>query len=401
MKIFSYLNSPGILAFLMISILTLGVTNKAYAFSCPSNKVEQAGLCYDPPRSNYTCSGISCSENCPGGYSPSTDNFCHYTAGGTTYTEKMYGKKHDSTPHKCGVGYYENCRTDYHMDVCGICSFKGKWDVERTTYTRTAGFSPDAAAAFQSIGTTAANTWKKTLKGAEATYNTVLSEINAVMDAAELEAFRIAGDIAIDKEKKFLGQLNSNLQKLQQNPDAVNIMKRLVINSATKDFGSQSQADMLYIGEQLGLIQGRANSIITDQPHAAWGIYASVSAGYYAGANQTIGMVANTYKDNGQPYGIAGLFSTAGSLSIVKSPPAPSMGIFWQPNGIDSLKGGFVGLNLSTPKLTSMPTEIGLQWSISQGMEGASAAIPGFYLGYGSGYNVELSLQGGYDYIEK
>ena len=398
MKIFSYLNSLGMLALLMTSVLTLGFTNEAYALNCPSNKVPQAGLCYDPPQANYTCSGISCAENCPSGYSSSTNNFCHYTAGRTTYTEKSYGKKHDSTPRKCGALYYANCSTNYYMDVCGICSLHVAWDVTRKTYTRSAGINPDVSAAFNNIGSTAMNTWQKSLTGSEAAYNSVQSEMKAVIDAAQLEIFRVAGNAAIDKQKTFLLQLSTNFQKLQQDPDAVNIMKRLVINSATKNFGPQSQADMLYIGEKLGLIQGRSNSIISNQPHAAWGIYGSAGLAYYAGAEQTIGMVANTYKDNGQPYGIGGLFSTGGSLGFDES-QSMQIGIFWQPNGIDAVKGGFVGLKLGYND--GLAHEIGLQWAISQGMKGASAGIPGFYLAYGTGMGLGATLKGGYSYLAK
>ena len=399
MKIFSYLNSLGILALLMTSVLTLGFTNEAYALSCPNSRVPQAGLCYDPPQANYTCSGISCAENCPSGYSPSTNNFCHYTAGSTTYTEKPYGKKHDSTPRKCGAFYYANCRKEYYMNACGICSFGGKWDVTRKTYTRSAGINPDVSAAFNNIGSTAINTWQKSLTGAEAAYNSVQSEMNAVIDAAQLEIFRVAGNAAIDKQKTFLLQLTTNFQKLQQDPDAVNIMKRLVIRSATKDFGPHSQAEMLYIGEKLGLVQGRANSIITNQPHAAWGIEGSAGLSYYAGAEQTIGMVANTYKDNGQPYGIGGIFSTGGLLGFDEGGGPIQMGIFWQPNGIDAVKGGFVGLKLGYNE--GMAHEIGLQWAISQGMKGASAGIPGFYLAYGTGMGLGATLKGGYSYLAK
>jgi hypothetical protein len=398
MKIFSYLNSLGMLALLMTSVLTLGFTNEAYALSCPNSRVPQAGLCYDPPQANHTCSGISCAENCPSGYSPSTNNFCHYTAGGTTYTEKPYTKKNSSHPRKCGALYYSNCRKEYYMNACGICSFGGKWDVTRHTYTRSAGVNPDVSAAFNDIGSTATKTWQQSLTGAEAAYNTVQSEINAVIDAAQLEIFRVAGNAAIDKQKDFLLQLSANFEKLQQDPDAVNIMKRLVIRSANKDFGPDSQAEMLSIGEKLGLIQGRSNSIITNQPHAAWGIYGGAGAAYYAGAEQTIGMVANTYKDNGQPYGIGGVFSTGGLLGIDDA-IGQQVGIFWQPNGIDSVKGGFVGLKLAAD--AGMGGEIGLQWAISQGMKGASAAIPGFYLAYGSGMSLGVALKGGYSYLAK
>ena len=315
------------------------------------------------------------------------------------YTEAPYTKKSNSHPRKCGAFYYSNCRKEYYMNACGICSFGGKWDVTRHTYTRSAGINPDVSAAFNNIGSTAINTWQQSLTGAEAAYNSVQSEINAVIDAAQLEIFRIAGNAAIDKQKTFLLQLSANFQKLQQDPDAVNIMKRLVIRSANKDFGSQGQADMLYIGEKLGLIQGRSNSIISNQPHAAWGIYGGIDiTAYAAGVEQTVGMVANTYKDNGQPYGIGGLFSTGGSLGFDES-PSMQIGIFWQPNGIDAVKGGFVGLKLGYNE--GMAHEIGLQWAISQGMKDASAGIPGFYLAYGTGMGLGATLKGGYSYLAK
>ena len=118
---------------------------------CSGGKNNEAGLCYDPPRSGYGCTATTCSENCPSGYSSSGALTCHYTGGGTTYTKKSHARPIDGCQRsrfQCAGLCYDreddgqHCRTNYAMDACGICSYKGKWDVTRHTYSRAAGTVP-------------------------------------------------------------------------------------------------------------------------------------------------------------------------------------------------------------------------------------------------------------------
>ena len=118
---------------------------------CSNGKNNEGGLCYDPPRSGYGCTATTCSENCPSGYSSSGVATCHYTGGGTTYTKKSHARPINGCQHsrfQCAALCYDreddgqHCRTNYAMDACGICSYQGKWDVTRRTYSRAAGTVP-------------------------------------------------------------------------------------------------------------------------------------------------------------------------------------------------------------------------------------------------------------------
>ena len=118
---------------------------------CPAGKVNQNGLCYDPPRDGYGCTATSCSAGCPSGYSSSGVATCHYTGGGTTYTKKPHARPIggcQKSRFQCGGLCYDreddgqHCRSDYAMNACGICSYQGAWDVSRATYTRAAGTVP-------------------------------------------------------------------------------------------------------------------------------------------------------------------------------------------------------------------------------------------------------------------
>lgn len=119
---------------------------------CPAGKVNQAGLCYDPPRNGYGCTAMTCSESCPSGYSSSGALTCTYTGGPKTYSKKPHaipwsGKCQKSRFKYGGLCYDKEddgarCRSGYAMQVAGICSFQGKWDTTRGTYTRAAGTVP-------------------------------------------------------------------------------------------------------------------------------------------------------------------------------------------------------------------------------------------------------------------
>jgi hypothetical protein len=401
MKTLTYLRSLGILAFL-VTLAMVGLSSNAQALSCPSGKVSDGGLCYDPPRNNYSCSGISCSENCPAGYSSSGFATCHYTAGGLTYTEAPH-KKHASTPHKCGLMYYANCRTDYHMDACGICTFKGKWDVTRGTYFRAAGFSPDVSAAFNAIGSTVNSAWQTSVSDAELGYNIAKAELQKLAADLELLIFRELGNAAISQNKAFLTQMNTNFQQLLKDPDAVNIMKRIIVAAAAKRFDDSARADMLYIGQRMGVVQQQSSvhsMVSSNVSHASWGIMAGLNAGYQVvGAAESIGMIANTWKDPGQPYGIGGVWSFGGIAGFVEG-AAATLSFFWQPGGMDSAGGGYIGLGFAAAP-EGVGGTVGLTWSLAQGMSGAKEAIPGFYIGGAMGSEIEAALLGGFTVLLK
>ena len=186
----STLRRFGVSACLVIAAM-LGISGEAQALSCPAGKVADGGLCYSPPRAGYSCTGAACMEDCRSGYSPSVPGFCHYR-GALTYTEKAYGKHHESTPHKCLAFYYANCRTDYRMDVCGICSYKGAWDTTRHTYFREPGISPDFSKAFNHLASTMQATYGDSLGAMLNAYYAAMAAIQKGIDALTLKLFHDA-----------------------------------------------------------------------------------------------------------------------------------------------------------------------------------------------------------------
>ena len=117
---------------------------------CPAGKVNQSGLCYDPPRNGYGCTGITCSQNCPSGYHSTGTFTCTYS-GSKTYSKTPYaiplGGCQRSRFQYGGFCYNREddgsrCRSGYAMQVAGICSFQGAWDTTRGTYTRAGGTLP-------------------------------------------------------------------------------------------------------------------------------------------------------------------------------------------------------------------------------------------------------------------
>jgi hypothetical protein len=246
-----------------------GTSGEAHALSCPTGQVLDGALCYSPPRAGYSCTGSLCMQNCPAGYTPSVPGFCHY-GGATTYTVAPYLTRTSTHPHKCGLLFYANCRSNYAMNVCGICSFRGSWDTARHSYWRAAGVSADFTQAFNRVSSTMQATYGSSIGAIQAAYATAMAQIQHLLDAVLLQIFRNAAKIQL--AQGGLGTTMTSITTAFQNNlsgDDLNAIKRLLATAAANK--TLSAADVLDIdtvmggiAQKLGLAAARAISVRGD-----------------------------------------------------------------------------------------------------------------------------------------
>ncbi|RZL35890.1 MAG: hypothetical protein EOP35_12180 [Rubrivivax sp.] len=384
----------------------LALSGSAMALSCPGGKVEQGGLCYNPPRSGYTCTAAACMQDCPSGYSPSAPGFCHYR-GSTTYTEAPYITKKSSHPHRCLALYYDNCRANYRMDACGICSYKGAWDTTRNTYFREPGVSPDFSKAFTHIASTAQATYGSSIGQIKSGYDQTLATVNAAMDAVTLRLFQQAAKVAMS------GDLGPALQKTikafrdsANAPDGndLNDMKRiLTLVASTKTLSADQIKDvgdtMIRLSSKFGMLCGpgwapttQKSNFPTNFANSSGGIYAGAGGAYVGGVDGSIGLVHNCQLDDGKMK-FAVVANVGGSVGYAFIAGA-GVGLQWSPGSVDQQSGGYVGLLGAATVVDGSIT-----WSVAKGMRGAQNAIPGISAGTGVGAGVQASLTGGYSWI--
>jgi len=249
---------------------------------------------------------------------------------------------------------------------------------------------------------TAKKSYATTIKEGEAAYRKTLTTVQAGIDAAKEAALKAAADAWIKKYSGFLKKLRSNLDALAGDDTAVAIVDRLAKAASEKRLDDQARADLLWIGERLGLLEWKPNSIVPGSSGGAakssWGLMVAGGGAYVAGAEGSVGFVANCYKEADQRYG-AGLALSLGGVLGAAFGGSVDITFFWQPGGVNEAEGGSIGVGIEAAAGGAGGT-LGVQWSVSEGMKGASAGIPGFYLGWAGGVKVKAgALQGGYTFV--
>ena len=405
-RLLSALRRLGASACLVLATMA-GMTGEAQALSCPAGKVEQGGLCYNPPRAGYSCDGPFCKQDCPSGYKESLPGFCHYQ-GSTTYTVAPYLTKKASHPHRCLAFYYANCRADYRMDACGICSYKGAWDTTRNTYVREPGISPDFSAAFTHIASTAQATYGSSIGQIKSGYDQTLATVNAAMDAVTLRLFQQAAKVAMGNNN--LGpSLQKTIKAFRDSANApdgndLNNMKRiLTLVASTKTLSEAQIKDvgdtMIYFSSKFGMLCGtgwapttQTSNFPSNFTNSSGGIYAGAGGAYVGGVDGAIGLVHNCKLENGKMKFavVANVGASVGYAFI----GGAGVGLQWGPGPVDQQSGGYVGLLGA-----GGPVDGSMTWSVAKGMRGAQNAIPGVSAGTGVGAGVQASLTGGYSWI--
>src|SRR6185436_1943475 len=124
----------------------------------------------------------------------------------------------------------------------------------------------------------------------------------------------------------------------------------------------------------------------------------AIGAAYGGGGEGSVGLVANCYKEPDQRYG-AGLALSVGGVLGLAIGVATDVTFYWQPGGVADAAGGVVGIGFEAA-LGPAGGTLGLQWSVNEGIKGAAAAIPGFYLGWAGGVKAKAgALEGGYTWV--
>lgn len=249
---------------------------------------------------------------------------------------------------------------------------------------------------------TAKKSYATTIKEGEAAYRKTVKEVQAGLDAAKEAALRAAADAYIKKYSGFLKKLRSNLDALAKDDNAVAVVDRLTQAASEKRMDDQTRADLLFIGERLGLLEWKPNSIVPGSSGGAmkssWGLAIAGGGAYVGGIEGSVGLVANCYQETDRRYG-AGLALSLGGVLGAAFGGSANVTFFWQPGGVADAEGGYVGLGVEAA-YAQVGGTLGVQWSVYEGMKGASAGIPGFYLGWAGGVKVKAgALQGGYTFV--
>lgn len=249
---------------------------------------------------------------------------------------------------------------------------------------------------------TAKKSYATTIKEGEAAYRMTVASVQAGIDAAKEAALRAAAEAYIKKYSGFLKKLRSNLDALAKDDSAVAVVDRLTKAATEKRLDDQTRADLLFIGERLGLLEWKPNSIVPGSSGGAmkssWGLAVTGGGAYVGGIEGSVGLVANCYQEADRRYG-AGLALSLGGVLGIAMGGSVNVTFYWQPGGVADAEGGSVGLGVEAA-YAQIGGTLGVQWSVNEGMKGASAGVPGFYLGWAGGVKVKAgALQGGYTFV--
>jgi len=249
---------------------------------------------------------------------------------------------------------------------------------------------------------TAKKSYATTIKEGEGAYRKTVSTVQAGIDAAKEAALRAAAEASLKKYSGFLKKFRSNLDALAKDDSAVVVIERLTKAASEKRMDDQTRADLLLIGERLGLLEWKPNSIVPGSSGGAmkssWGLAVTGGGAYVAGGEGSVGLVANCYRESDQRYG-AGLALSIGGVLGAAVGGSVNVTFYWQPGGVADAEGGYVGLGVEAA-YAQVGGTIGVQWSLDEGMKGASAGVPGFYLGWAAGVKIKAgALQGGYTFV--
>jgi hypothetical protein len=254
----------------------------------------------------------------------------------------------------------------------------------------------------KTLSATAKKSYEAAVKEGESAYRQSMSAVQAGIDAAKKAALQAAAQEYLRKYKGFLVKLRSNIDALAKDEAATNVVDRVVKAAAEKRLDDQTRADLQFLGERLGLLDWKPGSIVPGSSGGAlkssWGILVGGGAAYVGGAEGSFGLVANCYKETDQRYG-AGLLVSVGGLVGIAFGGSVDVMFFWQPGGVSDSEGGQIGLGVEGA-VGGIGGTLGIQWNVSEGMKGASAGIPGFYLGWAGGAKVKAgALEGGYTWV--
>lgn len=244
--------------------------------------------------------------------------------------------------------------------------------------------------------------YEATAKAGESAYKKANEEVQKGINDAKKAILLSTAKAYIGKNKDFLEKFRKNIDKLAENENTLEAVERLIEAAAEKRLDDQARKDTLLVGEALGMLGWKPNSIVPGSSGGAfkssWGLAVSGGGAYIGGVEGAFGLVANCYQEPDKTYG-AGLFLEVGGVLGIAYGGSVSVTFYWQPGGVSEAAGGSVGLGVEAA-YGAFGGTLGVQWSVAEGMKGASAGIPGFFLGWASGVKIKAgALQGGYSWV--
>ena len=225
---------------------------------------------------------------------------------------------------------------------------------------------------------TAKRSYATTIKEGESAYRQTVSTVQAGIDAAKQAALRAAADAWIKKYSGFLASFRTNLNALAQDDAAVAAVDRLTKAAAEKRLDDQARADLLLVGERLGLLDWKPNSIVPASSGGAgkssW-VWPSPAAGPMSPAARARSDSSPTAtKEADQRYG-------AGLAISPRWRPGPGL---WRLGRRHVLLAArrrqrcrrWLSRLRVEAAYAAVGGTLGVQWSVSEGMRGAAAGIP-------------------------
>lgn len=229
-------------------------------------------------------------------------------------------------------------------------------------------------------------------------YNQAAAAVKAAWTAAIFALYDKAGKSALSKyntQYKNMVKTANHLDKEGQ--DALNRVTRAI---AAQKIDDQVKKDMQLLASKIGVLSGGAN-VPNNVQKSSFGIQMTTSGADGVGAEQTFGIIMNTFMEDGR-YKV-GFTQSAGVSYGAQIGGSTTVGIFWGPGSMDDATGPSVGLNyeLENVEVGGAGGSVSLSWGIPSGLLKGSAnvqdLIPGFSASLGVGGKVSLgTLSAGY-----
>ena len=244
-----------------------------------------------------------------------------------------------------------------------------------------------------------------TYSASKSAYNASAAEVKKGLNAAKRAALKAAASAQMSKYSGFIKSLKGKLVALEKDTASEKLLQRIAKAASTRKMDATARADFQALGEKLGLIEGKAGSIVPSNPgHAfksAWGVELGGEFAEGIGIGVSIGFIGNCFLDNGK-YN-AGTFITMNGIAGNAAGGSASIRVFWAPEEVKAGGNGAIGVGFllpSAPEDAGFALSVSMEWGLEVGMSGPEKAIPAIHIGIATpGEAKEGAIEGGYTLI--
>ena len=201
----------------------------------------------------------------------------------------------------------------------------------------------------------------------------------AVLDAL----FVAAAKSAVSQKSAMLGKMSHGLAGLDAAGNQA--LGRIISAIAAKRLDETARADMQLLATKLGVLN--PGGVMSQ---SSFGIELGTSAADIVGADESYGIVMNTFLVNGKFQ--VGLTQSMNMSVGAQEGASAGVSLYWGPGPMGSSPS--VGITLGAD--AGLGADISASWGISRGMSGAQNAIPGMAVAVGVGGEARLAVTGGY-----